>query len=92
MAEPSNSKTFPFDKNPSGAKSNFKSSGDKKNVKGKPSGSKSSPWLYGADRGAEYSRTSSNKNGMGPGKPSNSIPDNIYGDNVGSRGAQKKHI
>jgi hypothetical protein len=92
MAEPANSKTFPFDKSPSGAKSNFKSSGDKKNVKGKPSGSKSSPWLYGADRGADYSRTSSNKNGMGPGKPSNEIPGSIYGEDGSSRAGQKKHI
>lgn len=91
MADVSNMGTaWPFSKNPAGAKSNFRGEGVKQNKKGNPN---SSPWTGGADRGADYTRTSSNKQGVGPKKPSAEIPRNIYGSNgAATREGQKKHI
>jgi hypothetical protein len=80
MADVTNHGTaWPFDKSPAGAKSNFRGSGVKQNKKGNPN---SSPWTGGADRGADYTRTSSNKAGLGPKKPSDARPGNpLYAGN-----------
>lgn len=52
----------------------------------------SSVWSGGRPMGPEHTRRSSNKQGVGPARPSAEIPDSIYGDAPGSRGKQNKNI
>lgn len=70
MAEPKNEMQYP-------GKKNFKASGHS-NVKGNPG---SSPWLYGRPVSADHTRTSSNKQGIGPAKPSAKIAKPLYAGN-----------
>lgn len=58
--------------------SNFRGPSVKTNKKGNPN---SSPWTGGADRGADYTRTSSNKQGIGPKQPSATRVTPLYSGN-----------
>ena len=78
----------------------YSSSGDRtdhrKEGQGKKAGKRGlkasgSPWAYGRNATADYSRKSSNKDGLGPAKPSAKIPGNIHGREQGSRESQLKH-